>query len=168
MGTRDTNVSLDLIARKLLDCLRENARLSFAELGRRVGLSASATAERVKRMEDAGIIKGYRAELNLPSIGYPILAIIRLTCQGDQCQPFLIFLKGIREVQECHHITGSAAFVLKVMASSIADLEGLTESLQRFGSLTTEVVLSSPISACDPGKGCFPWKSSATPRIAIC
>ena len=140
-------VVLDSIARKLLESLQENARLSFAELGRRAGLSPSATAERIKRMEDAGIIRGYRTELDPASVGCPVQAIIRLTLAGDHYKQFLAFLKGSREVQECHHITGGEAFVLKVATPSLAELERLAESLQRFGAPATEVVLSSPVSA---------------------
>ena len=137
---------VDSIARKLLEALQENARLSFAELGRRAGLSASATAERIKRMEDAGIIRGYRTELDPAAIGYPIQAVIRLALHGDQSKHFLAFLEGLPEVQECHRITGSEPFVLRVSVASLDELEKLTESLQRFGRPAAEIVLSSPVS----------------------
>jgi Lrp/AsnC family transcriptional regulator, leucine-responsive regulatory protein len=144
---RERRVVMDSIARKLLESLQENARLSFAELGRRAGLSASAAAERIKRMEDAGIIRGYRTELDPASVGYPVQAIIRLALDGDHSKQLLAFLRASREVQECHHITGSEAFVLKVAMASLSELERLMESLRRFGAPATEVVLSSPVYA---------------------
>jgi Lrp/AsnC family leucine-responsive transcriptional regulator len=136
---------LDEVGRTLLDALQENARLSYAELGRRAGLSPSAVAERIRRMEDAGIIKGYRVQLDWESVGLPIVAYIRLTCDGDRYRPFLAFLKGVHEIQECHHITGGDAFMLKVVAASIADLEKLVEKLLHYGVPTTSIVLSSPV-----------------------
>lgn len=141
-----TSVLMDAVGRKLLDALQENARLSFAELGRRAGLSPSAAAERIRRMEEAGIIKGYRVDLDWESVGFPLLALIRMTCDGDRYKPFLAFVKGVREVQECHHVTGGEAFVLKVVVDSIADLEKLVERLLHFGVPTTSIVLSSPVT----------------------
>lgn len=143
----EPRVAVDSIARKLLELLQENARISFAELGRRAGLSPSATAERIKRMEDAGIIRSYRAELDPAAVGLPIQAIIRLALDADQMKPFLAFLEVAREVQECHHVTGSEPFVLKVAMASLGELEKLTETLHRFGSPATEIVLSSPVCA---------------------
>ncbi len=142
----DSSVLLDAVGRRLLDALQENARLSFAELGRRAGLSPSAVAERIRRMEDAGIIKGYRVELDWESVGLAILAVIRMTCDGERYKPFLAFVKGVPEVQECYHVTGSEAFVLKVVVDSIADLEKLVERLLHFGVPTTSIVLSSPVT----------------------
>jgi Lrp/AsnC family leucine-responsive transcriptional regulator len=125
--------------------LAADARLPFAELGRRVGLSPSATAERVRQLESTGVILGYRADINLKELGYSITAFVRLTCDGGRYQPFLKFLPALQSVQECHHLTGGDAFLLKVMLTSVAQLEELVEKLLPYGSPTTSIVLSTPL-----------------------
>jgi len=106
----ETAENLDEFARNLLTELSRDARASYAELGRRVGLSPSAVAERMRRMEDEGIIKGYTAQISRTALGLPILAIIRMTCDGTHYHPFLKFVKTLSEVQVCHHVTGADAF----------------------------------------------------------
>src|SRR4051812_31486441 len=91
---------LDETGRKLLLLLQENARLSFAELGRRIGLSPAATAERLRRLEDAGVVKGYRVEVDREAIGLPILAIVRLSCDGAMYRPFLKAVHSLESVIE--------------------------------------------------------------------
>jgi Lrp/AsnC family leucine-responsive transcriptional regulator len=137
---------LDDYGRKLLDELRRDARASFADLGRRIGLSASATAERLRRMEDAGIIRGYTVEIDREALGVPILAVIRMTCDGPRYHPFLKFVKDLPEVQECHHVTGGDAFFLQVTVASIVELERVIERLLPYGIPTTSIVLSSPVA----------------------
>src|SRR5215475_9586206 len=89
----DSTELLDDYGRKLLDELQRDARASYADLGRRIGLSASATAERLRRMEDAGIIRGYSVDINREAMGMPILAMVRMTCDGPRYHPFLKFVK---------------------------------------------------------------------------
>ncbi len=125
--------------------LTENARLTVAELGRRIGLSPSATAERLRRLESLEIVRGYRAELNLKALGLTITAFVRLTCEGTRYKPFLKFLPTLEAVQECHHLTGNDAFLLKVVLSSMTELEDLIEKLLPYGSPTTSMVLSTPL-----------------------
>jgi Lrp/AsnC family leucine-responsive transcriptional regulator len=135
----------DPIDRKILQQLSADARLSVAELGRRIKLSPSATAERVRRLEGLELIKGYRAEINLQALGFSITAFVRLTCDGNRYRPFLKFLPTLDAVQECHHLTGGDAFLLKVVLSSVAELEDLIERLLPYGSPTTSMVLSTPL-----------------------
>src|SRR5215472_8883841 len=97
---------LDETGWHILEALQENARLSFSELGQRVGLSSPAVAERVRRMEDAGIITGYRAEVNIAKIGYPITAIMRLNPQGEKCTRLNSLVRELPEVLECYRVTG--------------------------------------------------------------
>ena len=136
---------LDPHDKKILLELSSDARIPFAELARRIGLSASATTERVKQLESLGFIRGYRAELDLGSLGLTITAFIRMTCDGPRYQPFLRFLKTLDPVQECHHLTGGDAFLLKVALSSTEELERLIEKLLPYGSPTTSMVLSTPV-----------------------
>ena len=142
----ETAPLLDDTGRKLLSALQENARLSFAELGRRIGLSPAATAERLRRLEEAGVIKGYRVEIDRESLGLPILAMIRLTCDGAMYRPFLKAVPTLENIIECHHVAGGDAFIMKVVASSHEQLERLVEKLLNYGVPTTSIVFSSPVA----------------------
>jgi len=142
----ETAPLLDDTGKKLLSALQENARLSFAELGRRIGLSPAATAERLRRLEEAGVIKGYRVEIDRESLGLPILAMIRLTCDGGMYRPFLKAVPTLENIIECHHVAGGDAFIMKVVASSHEQLERLVEKLLNFGVPTTSIVFSSPVA----------------------
>jgi Lrp/AsnC family leucine-responsive transcriptional regulator len=141
----ESSALLDGTGRKLLSVLQENARLSYAELGRRIGLSPAATAERLKRLEDAGIVTGYRVDIDREALGLPILAIIRMSCDGARYRPFLKAVRGFQNVVECHHVAGGDAFILKVVAHSVEELEGLVEKLLEHGVPTTSIVFSSPV-----------------------
>ncbi len=137
---------LDETGWHILEALQENARLSFSELGQRVGLSSPAVAERVRRLEDAGIITGYRAEVNTAKIGYPITAIMRMNSQGDRCARLNAFIREIPEILECYRVTGDDCHVMKVMVSSVEHLESLIDRLSVHGQVTTSIVLSTPVS----------------------
>ena len=130
-------VELDPIAWKLIECLQQNARLSFAELGRKVGLSTPAVAERVHRLEDAGVITGYHASLNMAKLGAPIHVWLRLTIPGGDLQisRTVAAIKETPEVSRCHRITGSESFVL----------EALIDKFSALGATSTSTVLSSPV-----------------------
>jgi Lrp/AsnC family transcriptional regulator, leucine-responsive regulatory protein len=135
---------LDTTGWQLLHELQQNARLSYSELGQRVGLSSPAVAERIRRMENAGIISGYHAEINRAKIGYPITAIIRMgTFAGDRCTRFAGFVQDMPEVLECHRVTGSDSLILKVMAASIEHLETLIDSLATHGHYCDGVIHAS-------------------------
>ena len=142
----ETAPLLDQTGKKLLSALQENARFSFAELGRRIGLSPAATAERLRRLEEAGVIKGYRVEIDREALGLPILAIVRLSCDGAMYRPFLKAVQTLDSVVECHHVAGSDAFILKVVSPSVEQLERLVEKLLNFGVPTTSIVFSSPVA----------------------
>jgi Lrp/AsnC family transcriptional regulator, leucine-responsive regulatory protein len=142
----DSSEIVDQYGIKLLRELQNDARASFADLGRRIGLSASATAERLRRMEEAGIIRGYTVEIDREALGLPILAIIRMTCDGPRYHPFLKFVKELPEVRECHHVTGGDAFFLQVTTASIGELERVIERLLPYGIPTTSIVFSSPVT----------------------
>ena len=136
---------LDDIARRLLDELQSNGRASYADLAKIAGLSPSAAAERMRRLEDAGVIRGYHADIDPEALGLGVTALIRMTADGAQYRPLLAFLESNDQVRECYHVTGADALMIKVLASSISDLEGLIMKLLHFGVPTTSVVLSTPI-----------------------
>lgn len=138
--------ALDAIDRNILAILVSDARLSYAELGRKVGLSPSAVAERVKRLESEGLILGYRTLVDEKAFGYNVVAFIRMTCDNSHYRAFLKALPTFDSVQECHHITGGDAFLLKVVLPSVEKLELLIERLLPYGMPTTSMVLSTPIS----------------------
>jgi Lrp/AsnC family transcriptional regulator, leucine-responsive regulatory protein len=131
----------------ILEALQENARISFSELGQRVGLSSPAVAERVRRMEDAGIITGYRAEVNTAKIGYPITVIMRMNSQGEKCTRLNVFVREIPEILECYRVTGEDCHIMKVMVSSVEHLESLIDRLSEHGQVTTSIVLSTPVTS---------------------
>lgn len=137
---------LDSIGWHILRELQENARIPFAELGRRVGLSTPAVAERVRNMETAGIIRGYRTEVDPTACGYPVLAFIRVNVAGDKLGHFVKLAKSRPEVLECHRVTGAESFIIKMAVSNIAHLETAIDSLMPYVATTTSMILSSPIT----------------------
>ena len=136
---------LDSINWKLLRLLQENARRSFSELGREVGLSSPAVAERVRRLEEAGIITGYHAAVSYEKVGLPLLALMRLSEVGDRGERVAALVRELPEVIECHRVTGSDSFMLKIVATSIAHLEALIDRFNPYGQITTSLVLSSAV-----------------------
>ncbi|MEG1641951.1 MAG: Lrp/AsnC family transcriptional regulator [Synergistaceae bacterium] len=139
------NKLLDDIGRQILRILQEDGRISFNELGRKVGLSSPAVAERVRRMEEAGIILGYRAIVDHSSVGHPIMAYIRLAIPATNLPQCDELAKAIPEVLECHHVTGSDGVILKVAVSSVGHLEDVVSKMGVCGMTTTAIILSSPI-----------------------
>ncbi|HWQ16062.1 MAG TPA: Lrp/AsnC family transcriptional regulator [Roseiflexaceae bacterium] len=144
--TLSTERLLDGVGWKLLALLQEDARRSYSELGRAVGLSAPAVAERVRRLEEAGIITGYHAAVDPQRVGFAILALIRLSGVTDQAPRVSAMIAETPEVLECHRVTGSDSYVLKVVAASIPHLESLIDRLLPFGEVTTSLVLSTPVA----------------------
>ena len=137
--------SLDATDWSILAELQRDGRLPLTELGRRVSLSASATTERVKRLEATGIITGYRADVDLVKVGYAVLAVVRLKYPGSKHQPLHRLLAERLEILECLRTTGDDCYTLKVAATSMAHLEQLVNELAQFGSTTTSVVYSQTL-----------------------
>src|SRR5215470_12654077 len=129
-----TDKLLDQIGWKLLHELQINGRLSYAELGRRVGLTTPAVVERVKRMEEAGIILGYHADIDPMKVGMPITAIIRMSVVGDVFTKITSLIKNLPEVVECHRGTGADSFIMKVHVRSVEHLESEIARLNRCGT----------------------------------
>jgi Lrp/AsnC family leucine-responsive transcriptional regulator len=134
--------SLDPTDWAILVELQSDARISLSELGRRVSLSASATTERVRRLESLGVVTGYRAEVDLTKVGYPVLAVVRLKYPGNKHEPLHRLLKERSEILECLRTTGDDCYSLKVAAASMPHLEELVNELTEFGSTTTNLVYS--------------------------
>jgi Lrp/AsnC family leucine-responsive transcriptional regulator len=146
MLTLENEKLLDATGWQILCALQEDARLSYSELGRRVGLSLPAVAERVRRLEDAGIITGYRAQVDTARLGYPIMAFIRMSLTSDRDPQVSAIVRDMPEILECHRITGSDCFVMRAVVSSVSHLETLIDRLSVYGELVTSIVLSSPVT----------------------
>jgi Lrp/AsnC family transcriptional regulator, leucine-responsive regulatory protein len=145
--TLPNDVELDAISWRLLESLQHNARLSFAELGRKVGLSTPAVAERIHRLEDAGVITGYHASLNVGKLGAPIRVLVRLTIPGGDLQisRTVTAIKELSEISRCHRITGDESFVIEANVVSVQHLEAFIDRLSVFGATSTSTILSSPV-----------------------
>jgi Lrp/AsnC family transcriptional regulator, leucine-responsive regulatory protein len=145
---RPTEAALvDGTNRQLLAELQRDARLSLAELGRRVGLSSPAVAERLGRLERQGVIRSYRAELDPVALGYPLSAIVRIRPAPRQLHKVADLARGTPEVVECHRITGEDCYLLKAHVRSVTHLEELIDRFAPYGQTTTSIVQSSPVAA---------------------
>lgn len=145
--------SLDVTDWAILTEVQRDGRIPFTELARRVNLSASATKERVRRLEEAGVITGYRAEVNPERTDYPVMAVVRLKYPGPgtRHQPLRRLLEERPEILECLRTTGDDCYVMKVTATSMAHLEEVVDELAEFGSTTTNLVLSRTLPLRGPG-----------------
>jgi Lrp/AsnC family leucine-responsive transcriptional regulator len=146
-GHRQEPAELDRISWKIVEELQADGRLSWAELGRRVGLTTPAVAERVYRLEKLGVIRGFHAEIDLERLGMPIMIFVRLSMAGPEplVRLFQEKVKKWQEVLECHRVTGSDSFIVKARVVSVEHLEQLLDRLGHYGSTSTSTVLSSPV-----------------------
>jgi Lrp/AsnC family leucine-responsive transcriptional regulator len=146
-GHRYEPAELDRISWKIIEELQQDGRLSWAELGRRVGLTTPAVAERVYRLEKLGVIRGFHAEISLERLGLPILIFVRLSIAGAEStvRAFQLQVTKWMEVLECHRVTGSDSFILKARVVSVEHLEQFLDKLGHFGTTSTSTVLSSPV-----------------------
>ena len=143
------SIALDPIDWKLLAELQIDARLSFSELSRRVHLSAPAVGERVRRLEQAGVITGYHAGIDLTETGWSVLAMVRIACYGSTCvlrDPAVATWPGVLEI---HRVTGADCSLLKVVATSMQGFEHLIDKLATYGTPSSTLILSSPLIRSD-------------------
>lgn len=135
---------------KLLKLLEENGRLTFAELGKLVHLTAPAVAERVRKLEESGIITGYKAKINLEKIGIPITALVECQVYRAKEREFKALVMSLDEVIDCFNVTGPSAFVLRVAVASMSKLDELLERLIDLSDTRTMMVLAQPIERSVP------------------
>jgi Lrp/AsnC family leucine-responsive transcriptional regulator len=154
-----TDITLDQTDWRVLAELQRDGRATYAELARAVAMSASAVAERVRRLEEAGVISGYRATVDPERVGLTVMALVRLRYPTGNYRPFHALLDSTPEVIEAHHVTGEDCFVLKVLTRSMRHLEEVTGRIAGLGSVTTSVVYSSPLS----GREIRPSEDPAAP-----
>ena len=134
---------------RLVAELQADARLTLAELGRRVGLSSPAVAERLGRLERDGVIRGYHADVDPRALGYALSAVVRVRPAPRQIEAVARVARETPEVVECHRITGDDCFVLRAHVRDVDHLEELIDRFTAFGQTTTSIVQSSPV----PGRG---------------
>jgi Lrp/AsnC family transcriptional regulator, leucine-responsive regulatory protein len=141
---------LDDVNLRILAELQTDGRIGMAELGRRVGLSAPAVSERVQRLERAGVITGYRAELEPGALGYPISAVVRIRPSPGQLQRIPEIARETPEVAECHRITGEDCYLVRLHLRSIDELEEILDRFTPHGLTTTSIVHSTPVPRRGP------------------
>ena len=144
-GTGRKTAALDLDAKDfaILEALQQDGRVPLAELGRKIGLSQPAISERVKRLEDRGVIAGYAARIDLPALGLNVMAIICLKTAHEHIPACLKQFEELPFVIEVHRVTGDDCFVLKAIVPVLEDLATIVDAIGRFGTVTTSVVLHS-------------------------
>jgi Lrp/AsnC family leucine-responsive transcriptional regulator len=139
----------DVTNRRILEELQSEGRLSLAELGRRVGLSPPAVAERVQRLERDGVITGYHAKVDPRAVGYSLAAVIRIRPAPREIHKVAELARTTPEIVECHRITGEDCFFMKATVRDVEHLEELIDRFVIYGQTTTSIVQSSPV----PGRG---------------
>lgn len=148
MATREPQ-NLDDTDCNILAELQKNARIPFAELGRRVRLSTPATIERVHRLEASGVIQGYRTVIDPARVGLPVRAFVKVTVAGDKLTRFATVVKALPEVIECHRVTGAESYLVQVAVRDMLHLESVIDSMMPYVATNTAMILASPV----------PWNS---------
>ena len=139
--------ALDPVNVRLLDELRKNPRMTMSELGRRLDMSSPAVTDRVQRLEDNGIITGYRLEVDPRALGWPVAAFVRVRPGPGQLNRIADLARETPEVVECHRITGEDCFLMKVYVTEIDKLEEVLDRFLLYGQTTSSIVQSSPVPA---------------------
>lgn len=141
---------IDAINRKILAALQQNARISYAELGKKIHLSAPAVAERIRKLEGAGIITGYTLKVDLDRVGYPIVALVQCKVYRTKEREFKALALSYDEVIECHNVTGEQAFLVKLAVESMSRLDAILEAFVDLSDTNTMMVLSTPVDRALP------------------
>ncbi len=140
------NIKVDELSLKILQALQKNSRATFVEIGKEVGLTSPAVAERVKKMEDVGVIARYSAQVSHVALGYQLRAIVTLRAFVGKLRPFLEVVKGYKEVINCYRITGNENIIMEVVLKDQFHLEKFIDKLINYGETRTHIVLSDVIS----------------------
>jgi Lrp/AsnC family leucine-responsive transcriptional regulator len=142
----DSEKLLDETGRRILLALEENARISFTDLGRKVGLTAPAVTERVRLLEKSGVILGYRAQIDAAKLGYGVRALVWLRTSREHYTSVITLARERRVVRECHHLSGDYAFHLQLSGGSVEELEETIAEFRAFGEISTSMILSTPVA----------------------
>ncbi len=138
-------MNIDPISWKILNCIQRDGRISIKALAGEIGLSLPATSERLKRLEETGIIDGYRAVVHPQSVGYQVTAVIGMTTLKPDKARLIEALSEMPEVIECLHVTGQDSYLLRVVTKDLKHLEDFVGSINHYGETRTSIVMSQPI-----------------------
>ncbi len=136
---------MDITDVKILEILQKDGRISMKELGKRVSLTSPAVSERVKRLEESEVIRGYKAVINPVKLGLNVSVIIHVGLRVSAHKTFLKFVTEHPSIVECHHVTGNDCMTVKAMLANTTELEKLLDEIQAIGSTRTEIILSTPL-----------------------
>jgi Lrp/AsnC family leucine-responsive transcriptional regulator len=143
--TGDLTSALDAVDRAIIQTLQADGRASIADISRTVAMSATSTADRVRRLSDLGVLAGYTAVVDPTALGYPLTAFARIRLTPGTGATFHELIEATPQILEAHHLTGEECYLLKVVARSMTHLEELAAKFVMFGHVTTNLVFSSPI-----------------------
>jgi Lrp/AsnC family leucine-responsive transcriptional regulator len=144
-GESRPNGLLDDVNRRLLAELHAEPRISMSELGRRLGMSAPAVTDRLQRLERAGVVTGYRVEVDPAALGLPVTAFARIRPTAGQVAKIAEVARSLPQVTECHRITGEDCFLVKVHAAAVDELEEVLDRFLLYGQTVTSIVVSTPV-----------------------
>jgi Lrp/AsnC family transcriptional regulator, leucine-responsive regulatory protein len=150
-GLPDGRSRLDAVNRRILTLLCEDPRQSTAQLARKVGMSAPAVRERVARLEETGVIRGYRLDVDPAALGLPVTAWVRVRPGPGQIPKIVELAARVPEVSECHRISGEDCFLLKVHVAAIEALEGVLDQFLLHGQTVSSIVVATPVPPRTPG-----------------
>ena len=145
---------IDAIDAAILRALAKEARVTMADLARRVGLSAPSVTERVRRLEEAGIVRGYGARIDPTALGRPLAAYIRVRPMPGQLRKTIEVLQGLEAVVECDRVTGEDCFVAKAQLRSVEELEAVIDRIIPYAMTNTSIIQSTPVRRRLPP---LPW-----------
>ena len=138
---------MDITDYRIIELLQEDGRISMKELGKIVGLTSPAVSERVKRLEESGVIQGYKAIVNPDKLGRVIKSFINISLPSENYNNFIEYAKGDNRIVECHHITGDDCLLLKVIVKDMYELEQVIDHIKQVGRTKTSVILSTIIES---------------------
>jgi Lrp/AsnC family leucine-responsive transcriptional regulator len=162
-------MGLDTKDRLILEALQDDARQSLAALGKRIGLSQPAMSERVRKLEDAGVIEGYGARVDLRAVGIGLQAIIRIQTSHAGIGKYIRLFEDMPEVLQADRVTGEDCFIVRCAIAEPMDLQRVVDALAAYGTVTTSLVLSTPVRktvtvrAAGPAKPSTAWPSTGKP-----
>ncbi|PSJ55885.1 Lrp/AsnC family transcriptional regulator [Kumtagia ephedrae] len=142
---RYENGPVDPVDMKILRALADDARVSVAELARLVGLSAPSVSERIRRLEENGVIAGYTVRIDAAGLGLPLSAWLRVRPLPGELQQVAEILRGLPEIVECDRVTGEDCFIAKAHLRSVEHLEQVIDRIIPFAMTNTAIVQSSPV-----------------------
>lgn len=145
MARTPVDLAVDDKSWKLLDALQADARASLKTLAAAADLSIAATAERLKRLQDAGVLRATQAEIDAARVGWPVRAVVGITVLQPAKKAFIEKLRKAAEVLECHHVSGADSYLMTVVARDLPDLERFLGTINGYGETRTSIVFSTPI-----------------------